>query len=102
MVKLTLIGGPTALLEFAGVRWLLDPAFSPPGEYGNGLRGGPTSVRAPTRCAERSRATVSATDSGWRCPARPSAPEPSQAGHRHIGSPGPPGSGPAPNASATT
>jgi L-ascorbate metabolism protein UlaG (beta-lactamase superfamily) len=37
MVKLTLIGGPTALLEFAGVRWLLDPAFSPPGEYGNGL-----------------------------------------------------------------
>jgi L-ascorbate metabolism protein UlaG (beta-lactamase superfamily) len=37
MVKLTLIGGPTALLEFAGLRWLLDPAFSPPGEYGNGL-----------------------------------------------------------------
>jgi L-ascorbate metabolism protein UlaG (beta-lactamase superfamily) len=37
MVKLTLIGGPTALLEFAGARWLLDPAFSPPGEYGNGL-----------------------------------------------------------------
>jgi L-ascorbate metabolism protein UlaG (beta-lactamase superfamily) len=37
MVTLTLIGGPTALVEYAGVRWLLDPAFSPPGEYGSGL-----------------------------------------------------------------
>jgi L-ascorbate metabolism protein UlaG (beta-lactamase superfamily) len=32
-----LVGGPTAVLEYAGVRWLTDPAFSPPGEYEGGL-----------------------------------------------------------------
>src|SRR5919202_4406941 len=32
-----LVGGPTAVLEFAGLRWLTDPAFSPPGEYAGGL-----------------------------------------------------------------
>jgi L-ascorbate metabolism protein UlaG (beta-lactamase superfamily) len=37
MVKLTLVGGPTALVEYAGLRWLTDPALSPPGEYANGL-----------------------------------------------------------------
>jgi L-ascorbate metabolism protein UlaG (beta-lactamase superfamily) len=37
MVKLTLVGGPTALIEFAGLRWLTDPALSPPGEYAGGL-----------------------------------------------------------------
>ena len=37
MIKLTLIGGPTALIEYAGLRWLTDPAFSPPGEYAGGL-----------------------------------------------------------------
>ncbi|HSC03957.1 MAG TPA: MBL fold metallo-hydrolase [Solirubrobacteraceae bacterium] len=37
MVKLTLVGGPTALLEYAGLRWLTDPALSPPGEYAGGL-----------------------------------------------------------------
>ena len=36
-VKLTLVGGPTALLEYGGLRWLTDPAFSPPGEYAGGL-----------------------------------------------------------------
>ena len=29
-----LVGGPTAIIEFAGMRWLTDPAFSPPGQYG--------------------------------------------------------------------
>ena len=29
-----LVGGPTAILEYGGVRWLTDPALSPPGEYG--------------------------------------------------------------------
>ena len=29
-----LIGGPTVLLEYAGLRWLTDPALSPPGRYG--------------------------------------------------------------------
>jgi L-ascorbate metabolism protein UlaG (beta-lactamase superfamily) len=29
----TLIGGPTAVLEYGGQRWLTDPALSPPGEY---------------------------------------------------------------------
>jgi len=29
-----LIGGPTALLDYAGLRWLTDPSLSPPGQYG--------------------------------------------------------------------
>ena len=37
MLGLTLIGGPTALLEYAGTRLLTDPTFSPPGEYPGGL-----------------------------------------------------------------
>jgi|SRR5579884_2315074 len=37
MVKLTLVGGPTALLDYAGLRWLTDPTFSEPGEYAGGL-----------------------------------------------------------------
>jgi len=37
MVKLTLVGDPTALVEYAGLRWLTDPALSPPGEYAGGL-----------------------------------------------------------------
>jgi L-ascorbate metabolism protein UlaG (beta-lactamase superfamily) len=37
VVKLTLVGGPTAVLEYAGLRWLTDPALSPPGEYAGGL-----------------------------------------------------------------
>jgi L-ascorbate metabolism protein UlaG (beta-lactamase superfamily) len=32
-----LVGGPTALLEYAGLRWLTDPTFSAPGEYAGGL-----------------------------------------------------------------
>jgi L-ascorbate metabolism protein UlaG (beta-lactamase superfamily) len=32
-----LVGGPTAVLEYAGLRWLTDPALSPPGEYEGGL-----------------------------------------------------------------
>jgi L-ascorbate metabolism protein UlaG (beta-lactamase superfamily) len=32
-----LVGGPTAVLEYAGQRWLTDPALSPPGEYEGGL-----------------------------------------------------------------
>lgn len=37
MMKMTLVGGPTAVLEYAGLRWLTDPALSPPGEYAGGL-----------------------------------------------------------------
>jgi L-ascorbate metabolism protein UlaG (beta-lactamase superfamily) len=37
MVKLTLVGGPTAVIEYAGLRWLTDPSLSPPGEYAGGL-----------------------------------------------------------------
>jgi L-ascorbate metabolism protein UlaG (beta-lactamase superfamily) len=33
MLSLTLVGGPTAVIEFSGVRWLTDPTFSEPGEY---------------------------------------------------------------------
>jgi L-ascorbate metabolism protein UlaG (beta-lactamase superfamily) len=32
-MTLTYIGGPTALLEYAGLRILLDPTFDPPGDY---------------------------------------------------------------------
>lgn len=32
-IALTLIGGPTALIEFDGVRLLTDPTFDPPGLY---------------------------------------------------------------------
>lgn len=35
-LTITLIGGPTALLEVAGVRLLTDPTFSPPGAYPTG------------------------------------------------------------------
>jgi L-ascorbate metabolism protein UlaG (beta-lactamase superfamily) len=33
ILTLTLIGGPTVLIEFAGVRLLTDPTFDPPGLY---------------------------------------------------------------------
>src|SRR5919108_5380603 len=32
-----LVGGPTAILEYGGLRWLTDPSLSPPGEYEGGL-----------------------------------------------------------------
>jgi L-ascorbate metabolism protein UlaG (beta-lactamase superfamily) len=35
-VTVTLIGGPTALIEVAGLRLLTDPTFSPPGAYPTG------------------------------------------------------------------
>jgi L-ascorbate metabolism protein UlaG (beta-lactamase superfamily) len=37
MLQLTLVGGPTAAIEYAGMRWLTDPSLSPPGEYPGGL-----------------------------------------------------------------
>ncbi len=33
MVELTLVGGPTALIRYGGLRWLTDPTLSPPGTY---------------------------------------------------------------------
>ena len=33
-LSVELVGGPTAILEYGGLRWLTDPALSPPGEYG--------------------------------------------------------------------
>lgn len=35
--SVTLVGGPTVLLDYGGMRWLTDPTFSPPGEYAGGL-----------------------------------------------------------------
>jgi L-ascorbate metabolism protein UlaG (beta-lactamase superfamily) len=32
-----LVGGPTAILQYAGLRWLTDPSLSPPGEYEGAL-----------------------------------------------------------------
>lgn len=37
MAELTLIGGPTALIEYGGLRWLTDPTLSPPGDQTDGL-----------------------------------------------------------------
>jgi L-ascorbate metabolism protein UlaG (beta-lactamase superfamily) len=37
-VQITYVGGPTALLEIDGARFLLDPTFDPPGEYPIGSR----------------------------------------------------------------
>ena len=37
MFELTLVGGPTAILEYGGLRWLTDPTLSPPGDYAGGL-----------------------------------------------------------------
>jgi L-ascorbate metabolism protein UlaG (beta-lactamase superfamily) len=36
-VSVRLVGGPTALLEYGGLRWLTDPTLSEPGEYAGGL-----------------------------------------------------------------
>ena len=33
MINVTVVGGPTALIEYAGLRWLTDPTFSEPGTY---------------------------------------------------------------------
>lgn len=35
-LTLTVIGGPTVLLELAGLRLLTDPTFSSPGDYASG------------------------------------------------------------------
>src|SRR5689334_17596035 len=32
-ITLTLVGGPTAIIEIDGLRLLTDPTFDPPGEY---------------------------------------------------------------------
>ena len=32
-LRITLIGGPTALIEIDGFRLLTDPTFDPPGDY---------------------------------------------------------------------
>ncbi|MEA2157595.1 MAG: hypothetical protein QOE11_3735 [Solirubrobacteraceae bacterium] len=32
-----LVGGPTVVLEYGGLRWLTDPTFSAPGEHAGGL-----------------------------------------------------------------
>jgi L-ascorbate metabolism protein UlaG (beta-lactamase superfamily) len=36
-LNVQLVGGPTAVLQYAGLRWLTDPSLSPPGMYEGGL-----------------------------------------------------------------
>jgi L-ascorbate metabolism protein UlaG (beta-lactamase superfamily) len=43
-----LVGGPTAVLDYAGVRLLTDPTFDPPGEHEGGL----TKLRGPAIAPE--------------------------------------------------
>jgi L-ascorbate metabolism protein UlaG (beta-lactamase superfamily) len=33
-LRVQVVGGPTAILEYGGLRWLTDPTLSTPGEYG--------------------------------------------------------------------
>jgi hypothetical protein len=35
-VTAQLVGGPTAVLQYAGMRWLTDPSLPPPGTYEEG------------------------------------------------------------------
>jgi L-ascorbate metabolism protein UlaG (beta-lactamase superfamily) len=37
VLEITLVGGPTAVLGYGGLRWLTDPSLSPPGKYAGGL-----------------------------------------------------------------
>jgi L-ascorbate metabolism protein UlaG (beta-lactamase superfamily) len=37
-IALCLIGGPTALIEIGGLRWLTDPTFDAPGHIASGTR----------------------------------------------------------------
>jgi L-ascorbate metabolism protein UlaG (beta-lactamase superfamily) len=32
-LAIQLVGGPTAIIEYGGLRWITDPTLSPPGEY---------------------------------------------------------------------
>lgn len=48
VLNLTLVGGPTALIEYAGLRWLTDPALSMPGDHEGGL----TKVTGPALAAD--------------------------------------------------
>jgi L-ascorbate metabolism protein UlaG (beta-lactamase superfamily) len=45
---LLLIGGPTAIIDYAGLRLLTDPTFDPPGEHEGGL----TKLRGPALAPE--------------------------------------------------
>jgi L-ascorbate metabolism protein UlaG (beta-lactamase superfamily) len=47
-LSVLLVGGPTAVLEFAGLRLLTDPTFDPPGEQEGGL----TKLTGPAISAE--------------------------------------------------
>jgi L-ascorbate metabolism protein UlaG (beta-lactamase superfamily) len=47
-LSLLLVGGPTAVLDYAGLRLLTDPTFDPPGEHENGL----TKLRGPAIAPE--------------------------------------------------
>lgn len=38
IVRITLVGGPTVLIEYGGLRFLTDPTFDPPGEHPVGSR----------------------------------------------------------------
>ncbi|EIC09407.1 hypothetical protein OR221_0534 [Microbacterium laevaniformans OR221] len=53
---LTLVGGPTAIIEYAGIRVLTDPTFDEPGDYPSGTVAlhkltGPARPGRPTRSA---------------------------------------------------
>ena len=51
-IRLTLIGGPTAVLDYAGARILLDPTFSPPGRYQSSTGAQLTKTEGPALSVE--------------------------------------------------
>lgn len=49
-IQLTLIGGPTLIIDLAGVRLMTDPTFDPPGEFPGGVT--LTKTRGPAMSAD--------------------------------------------------
>jgi len=70
-LRAQLVGGPTAVLEYAGLRWLTDPALSPPGEYAGLVKTTPRARRVLTTVAAAER--LGATQPGSRHGRRPNS-----------------------------
>ena len=43
-MNVTLVGGPTAIIDYAGIRIVVDPTFDPPATYGPEVVGAPVTI----------------------------------------------------------